>query len=165
MKTSNVNFLNAFRKPRTQPLPRETWLPETGQHCLGFLWRKKKKEKEEKMESEPNAWNMQDRGIQELRGNYIGSKAKPKIKRWNGKLKITNRKVWHSCKGSGAFFPSIVPFFFSFRNILIVCLDFNGIPNHYLFFKNRCFSCEKERYFQVMFIGFQLFQFIKKHFS
>lgn len=89
------------------------------------------------------------------------SKAQNKEQEW--KTKNNKQESVTQLQGLWYILPQHCTFFF--RNILIVCLDFNGIPNHYLFFKNRCFSCEEERQFQVMFIEFLLFQFIKKHFS
>lgn len=90
------------------------------------------------------------------------SKAQNKEQEW--KTKNNKQESVTQLQGLWCILPQHCTSFF-FRNILIVCLDFNGIPNHYLFFKNRCFSCEEKRYFQVIFIGFQLFQFIRKHFS
>lgn len=54
---------------------------------------KKKKEKEEKKGERAKCLKYVRQSDTELRGSYIGSKAKPKIKSRNGKLKITNRKV------------------------------------------------------------------------
>lgn len=89
------------------------------------------------------------------------SKAQNKKREW--KTKNNKQESVTQLQGLWRILPQHCTFFF-FRNILILCLDFNGIPIHYLFFKNRCFFCEEERYFQVIFTLFQLSLFIKYHF-
>lgn len=130
---------------------------------VSFEENKKKKEKEEKKGERAKCLKYVRQSDTGVEGKLHRKQSKAQNKEQEWKTKNNKQESVTQLQGLWCILPQHCTFFF--RNILILCLDFNGIPNYYLFFKNRYFSCENERYFQVMFIGFQLFQFIEKHLS
>lgn len=125
LKTSNVNFLNAFRKPRTQPLPRETRVPETGQRGLGFLWRQKKKRTKKR----------KAKCLKYVRRSYTGvkgklhrkqSKAQNKEQEW--KTKNNKQESVTQLQGLWCILPQHCTFFFQEHTNIVFGFQWHSNP-------------------------------------
>lgn len=125
MKTSNVNFLNAFSKPRTQPLPRETWLPETGQHCLGFLWRKKKEEKNGERAKCLKYVRQSDTGV---KGKLHRKQSKAQNKEQEWKTKNNKQESVTQLQGLWCILPQHCTFFFQEHTNIVFGFQWHSKP-------------------------------------